>query len=112
MSNEPMNAYKDYLATGMQQMQSAFESLSKRDISAAANMILEAQKKGNRLHVSGIGKPAYVAEYAAALLSSTGTPAYFCTAPRPCTAPAASWCRGTWSFSSPTAERLWRCVRP
>ena len=34
-------------------------------------------KSGNRLHISGIGKPAHIAGYAASLISSTGTPAYF-----------------------------------
>ena len=38
---------------------------------------MDARRNGNRLHISGIGKTAYAAEYAAALFSSTGTPAYF-----------------------------------
>ncbi len=44
---------------------------------AAADLIREAMARGNRLHVSGIGKPAHVAGYAASILSSTGTPTYF-----------------------------------
>ncbi len=43
----------------------------------AAELIIAAQERGNRLHISGIGKPAHIAAYAASLLSSTGTPAYF-----------------------------------
>ncbi len=43
----------------------------------AVALVLEAQSKGGRVHVTGIGKPAHVANYAASLLSSTGTPAYF-----------------------------------
>ena len=39
-------------------------------------MILAAEAKNNRLHVTGIGKPGHVAGYAASLLSSTGTPTY------------------------------------
>lgn len=42
----------------------------------ACDMILEAEKKGGRVHITGIGKPSYVAGYAASLFSSTGTPAY------------------------------------
>lgn len=43
----------------------------------AVDLILAAERKGNRVHVTGIGKPAHVAGYAASLLSSTGTPTYF-----------------------------------
>lgn len=42
----------------------------------AVKIILEAEKRGNRVHVTGIGKPAHVAGYVASLLSSTGTSAY------------------------------------
>ena len=42
----------------------------------AINLILEAEDNGNRVHVTGIGKPDHVAGYVASLLSSTGTPAY------------------------------------
>ncbi len=40
------------------------------------NIILESQENGGRLHLSGIGKPSYVAGYIASLISSTGTPTY------------------------------------
>lgn len=43
----------------------------------AAALILEAQEKGNRVHITGIGKPSHVSAYGASLLSSTGTPTYF-----------------------------------
>ncbi len=46
-------------------------------IEAAANLILEQEKHGGRVHVTGIGKSEHIARYAASLLSSTGTPAYF-----------------------------------
>ncbi len=49
-----------------------FESLSR-----AAELIINAKAAGNRLHISGIGKPAHIAGYLASLMSSTGTPAYF-----------------------------------
>src|SRR5262249_44652497 len=38
----------------------------------AADLIEQVESRGGRLHVTGIGKPEYVAGYAAALLSSTG----------------------------------------
>ena len=43
----------------------------------AVALILDVQSNGGRVHVTGIGKPAHVANYAASLLSSTGTPTYF-----------------------------------
>lgn len=44
---------------------------------AAANLILESQAKGGRLHITGIGKPGHVSAYMASLFSSTGNPCYF-----------------------------------
>jgi sugar/nucleoside kinase (ribokinase family)/D-arabinose 5-phosphate isomerase GutQ len=44
---------------------------------SAADLIVSAESRGARLHVTGIGKPSYVSGYIAALLSSIGTPAYF-----------------------------------
>lgn len=52
------------------------EGLQKESLRAAQSMILTAEKKGNRVHVMGIGKPSYVAGYIASLFSSTGTPTY------------------------------------
>lgn len=43
----------------------------------ASLLIQAAKEKGNRVHISGIGKPGHLAGYAASLFSSTGTPAYF-----------------------------------
>ena len=45
-------------------------------LSAAKQLILAAEAKANRLHVTGIGKPGHVSGYAASLFSSTGTPTY------------------------------------
>lgn len=52
-------------------------NIDKISLKAAADMILAAKAKGNRLHITGIGKPAHIAGYAASLISSTGTPTYF-----------------------------------
>ena len=46
-------------------------------IERAADLILESESLGGRVHVTGIGKSEHIARYVAALLSSTGTPAYF-----------------------------------
>jgi len=46
-------------------------------VERAADLILECESRGGRVHVTGIGKSEHVARYVASLLSSTGTPAYF-----------------------------------
>lgn len=46
-------------------------------IERAADLILDCESRGGRVHVTGIGKSEHVARYVASLLSSTGTPAYF-----------------------------------
>lgn len=40
------------------------------------DVIVNAERNKNRIHVTGIGKPGHVAGYIASLLSSTGTPCY------------------------------------
>ncbi|MEQ2637809.1 SIS domain-containing protein [Paratractidigestivibacter faecalis] len=75
------------MATDMEQVQE-FLSIAKESVdkyvagidfaalSAAKQLILDAEAKGNRLHITGIGKPGHVSGYAASLFSSTGTPTY------------------------------------
>lgn len=56
----------------------AFASLVNSDMyEKPVDLILDAQRRHNRVHITGIGKPAHVATYMASLLSSTGTPTYF-----------------------------------
>ena len=52
-------------------------SLDAESFERAAGIIQDAEAKGGRVHVTGIGKSEHVARYAAALLASTGTPASF-----------------------------------
>lgn len=72
-----MNALERFIET---QRIEAERTLSAMDVSMftpAAQIIWEAQEKGNRIHITGIGKPAHIAGYMASLMSSTGTPTYF-----------------------------------
>jgi len=46
----------------------------------AIDLIFECKTRGKMVHIMGIGKPNYVAQYAAAIFSSTGTPATFLSA--------------------------------
>lgn len=43
----------------------------------AVGLVATSREAGGRIHVTGVGKPEHLAHYAASLLSSTGTPAYF-----------------------------------
>jgi arabinose-5-phosphate isomerase len=57
---------------------SALRTRSEEDsLNQAADLILERETRGGRVHVTGVGKSEYVARYIASLLSSTGTPGYF-----------------------------------
>jgi arabinose-5-phosphate isomerase len=44
---------------------------------AGLALLAQARERGGRVHVTGVGKPEHLARYAASLLASTGTPAYF-----------------------------------
>ncbi len=46
------------------------------ELNLAKQLILDAERSHGRLHITGIGKPSYVAAYSASLFSSTGTPSY------------------------------------
>ena len=49
------------------------EFLSEMDFDAvkkAGDVIIAAKKNGNRVHISGIGKPSHIAGYVASLISS------------------------------------------
>lgn len=66
-----------YLNTVKNDLMDYTEAIDMDEIEAAAKVILDARKNGNRVHVSGIGKPGHIAGYISSLISSTGTPTYF-----------------------------------
>jgi arabinose-5-phosphate isomerase len=47
------------------------------NLAQAQELIAEAEARGNRVHVTGVGKCEYVAGFIASSYSSTGTPAFF-----------------------------------
>lgn len=59
-----------------EQMQIVYRSIDIDNVEKAAKLIMNSEKQGGRVHVTGIGKPGHVASYIASLLSSTGTSAY------------------------------------
>lgn len=70
------NEIKNYLDIVDQELKSYFEQINVTSLEQAKDLILAAQERKNRVHVTGIGKPGHVSAYIASLLSSTGTPAY------------------------------------
>lgn len=65
-----------FLQTTKDELTAYLNEINQQQLIDAAELIVAAKKEG-RVHVTGIGKPSHVAEYIAALLSSTGTPTYF-----------------------------------
>lgn len=67
---------KSFLNTCTQEISNLIGKLNVQFYEKAVNLILEAERNGNRVHITGIGKPGHVSGYIASLLSSTGTPTY------------------------------------
>jgi len=73
----PIQAVEDFFTLALEEL-AALRTRAEADaIERAADLILECESRGGRVHVTGIGKSEHVARYVASLLSSTGTPAYF-----------------------------------
>ena len=72
-----MNALDNFVQISVEEFQKVVQSLDKESIQKAADLILEAKRNGNRLHITGIGKPGHVSTYTASLFSSPGTPTYY-----------------------------------
>lgn len=67
---------KTFLDIETNEIQHFIDQIDEASLISARDLILEAERNKNRVHVTGIGKPGHVAGYIASLLSSTGTPAY------------------------------------
>lgn len=72
-----MSAFDHFREVICSGMEATLNACREEDLQMAADFIWDAQERGNRIHVTGIGKPGHIAGYFASLLSSTGTPAYF-----------------------------------
>jgi len=70
-------ATQDPVDTFLAAASTATQGPDRDRLAAATDLITTARQAGGRVHVTGVGKSAYVAGYAASLLSSTGTPATF-----------------------------------
>lgn len=66
-----------FIETVRRDLPTVLDSMDYDALSDVFQIIQEAKHNCNRVHVSGIGKPAHLAGYIASLMSSTGTPTYF-----------------------------------
>lgn len=78
MTNEKMaNVLKGFLSNLSEELEKFIKDISIEHLNEAKDIIFKAEANKGRVHITGIGKPSYVAEYMASLFSSTGTPTYF-----------------------------------
>jgi len=77
IKEESREALRNFVDISKQEFNTFAETVTAESYEKAVEVILNAQKNGNRVHITGIGKPSHVAAYMASLLSSTGTPTYF-----------------------------------
>ena len=77
MKQTGINAFEHFTASAEYEMTDFLALQKYEDYERAVELIQQARANGNRIHVTGIGKPSHVAEYVASLFSSTGTPTYF-----------------------------------
>jgi len=74
MTDDKMN---HFLTLSLVEFEKSVKNIDLKKIDEAKDIIIDAEKNGGRVHVTGIGKPSHLAHYGASLLSSTGTPSYF-----------------------------------
>ena len=65
-----MSHYQQFLASARSQMNLFLDRTEEQALLDAAQLIWEAQGRGNRVHITGIGKPGHLAGYIASLMSS------------------------------------------
>ncbi len=70
---KPLLVFKETLKKEVNQ---TIDAIDIEKYEKALTLIQEAVSNGNRIHVTAIGKPSYVAGYIASLISSTGHPCY------------------------------------
>lgn len=70
------NGVQTFFDIAAEEMNQLRGSIKEGFFQKAVELIQTSEKKGGRVHITGIGKPSYVAGYIASLMSSTGTPTY------------------------------------
>ena len=58
-----MDIFEAFVEIQRKEAEKILNGLHKEDFLPAAQIIWDAEEKGNRLHITGIGKPSHVANY-------------------------------------------------
>lgn len=77
IKEESKKALDTFVATAKREFDDFTKVINSDIYEKAVELILNAEANGNRVHITGIGKPSHVSNYMASLLSSTGTPTYY-----------------------------------
>ena len=77
LKTESKQAVEQFFASVDTEFNAFLKARTADEYEAAAQLILDSQAQGGRLHITGIGKPGHVSAYMASLFSSTGNPCYF-----------------------------------
>ncbi len=77
MTSHYENAVPEFLDTAVAELSRLCQQITPDYFAPVADLINASETYGGRVHLTGIGKSEYVANYIAALFASTGTPAYF-----------------------------------
>ena len=77
LKQESKQAVEQFFASVDTEFNTFLKARTAQEYEAAAQLILDSQAQGGRLHITGIGKPGHVSAYMASLFSSTGNPCYF-----------------------------------
>lgn len=77
LKQESKQAVKQFFDSVDTEFNAFLKARTAEEYEAAAQLILDSQAQGGRLHITGIGKPGHVSAYMASLFSSTGNPCYF-----------------------------------
>lgn len=72
-----IEACRKFVEISERETKEFLDNVDYASVAKAGDLIIEAKKTHNRVHVSGIGKPSHLAGYIASLCSSTGTPTYY-----------------------------------
>lgn len=74
--NDCMNEVNKYFEVVSNEINEFIMSVNYEALKQAKDLILDCESNKGRIHITGIGKPSYVAGYIASLFSSTGIKAY------------------------------------
>lgn len=77
VKEQSKQAVHDFIESARREFDSQTLKFDYSQIENAAQLILDTQANGGRVHITGIGKPGHVSSYIASLMSSTGNPCYF-----------------------------------